>query len=462
MNVRFERAFDDLIASHDVSDDAIDRLYDGTPEVVTQIDISYGLLCGNVAPEDMSGFLSRADERRKESAHKAEKYRRMFQEQERIQARVEAEVKRQRNGRAHPEPDLRMAFDFARPVSHAPKPQREIITPQEIIDKVIPEFAKIVAYAERRIGDIERTIDDAGITAAITGLPLDDARNAAICCLRALKDNFLGPTSDGWVDVVSNIESGEITTTQTAIDYARMYMSNARRAAQQYDNLLRYRTNKAKDMACGSMDAKYSIYYQYKALNLRIKQKPTLYVMKIMCETIGNSTAYNDHSGVLTIPIGKDVQYSPLSFHAMTPQDYQCPLAVTWAVNTISDSTSRTISCRYVNGYYNECLNSSDMLYVGHGMHLLSASNGNIKPALVYEFHPMSTFAKSCRIIYANEKEMKLQGAADPSAHEFYMKHYFHERNVRYAGFNPNAESWEDLADDIAKFSAQMLTKYKR
>lgn len=65
MNVRFERAFDDLIASHDVSDDAIDRLYDGTPEVVTQIDISYGLLCGNVAPEDINSFLSRADERRK-------------------------------------------------------------------------------------------------------------------------------------------------------------------------------------------------------------------------------------------------------------------------------------------------------------------------------------------------------------------------------------------------------------
>lgn len=462
MSVRFERAFDDLIASHDVSDEAIDRLYD-TPISITPIDISYGLLCGNVAPDDMKSFLFRAGERRKESAHKAEQYRRMVQEQAKIQARVEAEAKRQRDEQDHSEPNPPMAFHFERPVSHSSAPPRKVVTPEEIISSVIPEFAKTVAYAERRIDDIERSIGDADITAMITGLPLDDARNSALRCLRMLRDDFSSNTSDGWVDVVSKIESGEITTTQMALDYARMHRANARSAAQQYDNLLRYRTNKAKDLVCGSLEDKYSVYYQYKALIIRMKQKPTLYVMKIMCETIGNGDMYNDHSGVLTVPIGKDVQYSPLTFREMAPKDYCCPLVITWAANTMFDSTYsvlHAITYRHVAGYYHsKCLNSSDMLYVGYGMHLLSTSNDHIKPALVYEFNPTSTFGKSCKVIYDNEREMKRQGVANPLAKEFYMKHYFHERNIRYAGFEPNKESWEDLADDIAKFSTQMLAK---
>lgn len=463
MNVRFERAFDDLILSHDVSDEAINRLYDGEPELVTPIDITYGLFCGNVAPDDMRKFMSRAKERRQESARKAEYYRRMMREQARIKENLE-EAKQQKIEADQPKIESPMVFRPTTHVTQSTVSQIKVVDPQEIIKAVIPEFSKLVAYAESRIDNIERTIGNATITDTITGLTLDDARNEAVRYLQELKDNFACNTSSGWIDVISKIESGEITSVRMAIDYARIYKSHARTLAHQYDNLLRYRMNTANNLACGSLDDKHEIYDKYRELTLRAKRKPTLYVMKVMCETIGYGTMYNEHTGVLNVPIDDGAQYSPLTILNMTLHDYRTPLAITWATNTICDSiysVRRMITYRHITGYYTNCLNSSDMLYVGYGMHILSRSNGNICPALVYEFHPKSTFPRSCKIIYTNECEMKRQGSEDPVVKEFYMKNYFHERNIRYAGFDPKEEDWEELADDIATFSTRMLAKCK-
>lgn len=72
----------------------------------------------------------------------------------------------------------------------------------------------------------------------------------------------------------------------------------------------------------------------------------------------------------------------------------------------------------------------------------------------------MSTFGKSCKRICDNEREMKRLGSVNSQIKDNFMRHYFHERNVRYAGFDPQEEGWEDLAYDIAKFSEQMLAKY--
>lgn len=458
MNVQFERAFDRLIASHDVSDEAIDRLYDGSSSAISSLEIRYGLLCGNVPPSGMKAFLERAKERQEESYERAARLIQRHADEKKISERVEVEKRRQRKEKP--------AYHISQPTFMEPiiPKQPSLPTPQEIIDSTQTEFMKITEYAYHKIQDIESTIGKARTTEKILGVSYDSARMEVLKCLNQLVDDFRSRNSIGWASTIELIISGEIKTKQQARDYAHGFKSDASKTCARYHNKLTFDIKKARERASGTTEEKYEVWNAYRAFAIRMQKKPVLYIMKIMCEVFGNTNMYNVDSHILTVPCNGNVQFYPKQFTVIKPDEYHTPLAIIWATNTIIDSIYGMIDTRFIQDYYeafNYRLSSSDMLYIGYGMHMISYRTDRITPALIYKFAPNKKFPDCCKVIYANELDMKRQGETDPAAKAFYMEEYFHVRNLRYVKFTMGDESLENLAIDIALLSSSVLGRYK-
>jgi len=469
MDAEFELAFDNLIASHDVSDEAIDRLYNGDQPQVTTNDIRYAIFCGNVPPDKIKEYRERMESFHMESLERARLLREKWDkeaEEERhrlneLKAGIDKDDHETLTERTH-----NLFWNSIQvPKIEKPATKPKVSTCEELTQIAIKEFEAIIRYVDKRLREIDNMQDDIEIAEKITGSYHTDFYRTVIDKFKQLRDDFSNRDSEPCQDVLSSIQNGKLVGSQMVRDYTRALKSEAKALGLQYSRIGTETIKNAHVLAIGNNATRQSAYINYLHFCDRVWKKPALYVMKVMCETLGNHNWYNDKTRQLQIPLWGDISFYPADYAVMTATDYSTPLTIIWAMNTITDNSSyitETVARRSITDYFDVInMTSSDMLYISYGMNVLGKINHNIHPEMLYQFSSRSTFVRSCKTIYKNEQAMKAAGEKDSEAKKFFMEKYFHMRNQIYASFNTTDSSWDSMAETVARLSRTMLAQYK-